>query len=89
MGCIDLPNIPMVGFTSVLEIPQLPTVATQATTWWESVFALANLIGLGVHLPVKVYNPFPTSDVLRHPDYLIGTVFYPLCSWHPLDANGL
>ena len=61
----------------------------QATTWWETVFALANLIGLGVHLLVKVYNPFPASDAVRHPDYLIGTVFYPLYSWHPLDANSL
>ena len=33
-----------------------PTVVTQATTWWETVFALVKLqeIGLGVHLPVKV-----------------------------------
>ena len=33
-----------------------PTVVTQATTWWETVFALVKLqeIGLGVNLPVKV-----------------------------------
>ena len=33
-----------------------PTVATQATTWWETVLALVKLqdIGLEVHLPVKV-----------------------------------
>ena len=68
---------------------QLPTVVTQATTRWETVLALVNLIGLGVHLPVKVYNPFPARDAVRHPDYLIGTVFYPLYSCHPLDANSL
>ena len=35
---------------------QPPTVVTQATTWWETVFALVKLqeSGLGVHLPVKV-----------------------------------
>ena len=33
-----------------------PTVVTQATAWWEIVFALVKLqeIGLGMHLPVKV-----------------------------------
>ena len=33
-----------------------PTVAIQATIWWEVVLALVNLQedGLGVHLPVKV-----------------------------------
>ena len=33
-----------------------PTVAIQATTWWEAVLALVKLLecGLGVHLPVKV-----------------------------------
>ena len=35
---------------------QPPTVVTQATTWWETVVALAKLqeIGLEVNLPVKV-----------------------------------
>ena len=39
---------------------QPPTVAIQATTWWEIVLALVKLqeYGLGVHLSVKVccYN---------------------------------
>ena len=35
---------------------QPPTVVTQATTWWETVFACVKLMesGLGVHLPVNV-----------------------------------
>ena len=35
---------------------QPPTVATQATTWWETVLAHVNQqeCGLEVHLPVKV-----------------------------------
>ena len=35
---------------------QLPTLAIQATDWWEAVLALVYLQedGLGVHLPVKV-----------------------------------
>ena len=37
---------------------QLSTVVTQATTWWETVLALVKPqeIGLGVHLPVKVFG---------------------------------
>ena len=36
---------------------QPPTVVTQATPWWEKILALVKLqeIGLGVHLPVKVW----------------------------------
>ena len=50
---------PMVVLLTPLEQhleTQPPTVVTQATTWWETVFALVKLqeIGLGVHLPVKV-----------------------------------
>ena len=39
---------------------QLPTVAVQATTWWDATFALVKLQehGLGVHLSVKVYCSF-------------------------------
>ena len=35
---------------------QLPTVAIQATSWWEAVHAHVKLqeCGLGMHLPVKV-----------------------------------
>ena len=35
---------------------ELPTVAIRATTEWEAVVGLVNLLedGLGVHLPVKV-----------------------------------
>ena len=33
-----------------------PTIVTQATTWWETVFTLVKLqeSGLGMHQPVKV-----------------------------------
>ena len=34
---------------------ELPTVVTQATTWWEVVFVRVKIQdGLGVHPPVKV-----------------------------------
>ena len=50
---------PMAKLISLLEQRldrQSPTVVTQATTWWETVFAHVKLqeSGLGVHLPVKV-----------------------------------
>ena len=47
---------------------QPPTVVTQATAWWEIVLALVKQeeVGLGVHLPVKVYMLllFATCDAV-------------------------
>ena len=45
-----------------------PTVVTQATPWWETILALVKLqeIGLGVHLPVKVWVILLFSYVLIH-----------------------
>ena len=47
---------------------QPPTVVTQATAWWETVLTLVKQeeVGLGVHLPVKVYMLllFATCDAV-------------------------
>ena len=65
---------------------QPPTVVTQATTWWETVFALVKLqeLGLGVNLPVKVWAISLFSYVHMHKKhnnmsiglaYLVGASF--------------
>ena len=47
---------------------QPPTVVTQATTWLETEPALVKLqeIGLGVHLPVKVFSLLISSITYVH-----------------------
>ena len=47
---------------------QPPTVVTQATPWWETILALVKLleIGLGGHLPVKVWAISLFSYVHMH-----------------------
>ena len=47
---------------------QPPTVVTQVTTWWETVFSLVKPqeIGLGENLPVKVCSLLISSSMYVH-----------------------
>ena len=54
--CLTQPMATLVPLLEQHLDRQPPTVVIEATTWWETVFALVKLqeSGLGVHLPVSV-----------------------------------